>query len=104
MAMHPSIQRKAQRELESIVGPKRLPTMDDIPSLPYVDAIFREISRWMPVTPMSLLHRVIEDDEYNGYLIPAGAVIVPVSLMLDLYHLPADVYLEYMVRASSLLL
>ena len=78
MAMHPSIQKKAQEELESVVGTGRLPTLEDISSLPYVEAVFREVSRWMPVTPMGLLHRAVEGDEYNGYSIPAGAVILPV--------------------------
>ena len=78
MAMYPDIQQKAQKELEKVVGPERLPTYDDYEELPYVQAIFLECMRWLPVTPLGLSHRVIQDDHYNGYVIPKGTIIVPV--------------------------
>ena len=32
------------------------------------------------MVPLGVFHRVIEDDEYNGFFIPKGAVIIPVSI------------------------
>jgi cytochrome P450 len=66
--------------LDMVVGPDRLPTFDDCDSLPYIQAIIMECSRWLPVVPLSLSHGVIQDDYYNGYFIPKGTVIVPVSV------------------------
>ena len=76
MATTPAAQRKAQQELAAVVGSARLPTIDDIPSLPYIQAIFYEVMRWAPVLPLGVPHRSIEDDEYNGYVIPAKTMVI----------------------------
>ena len=83
MAKEPAVQRKAQQELDLVIGGARLPTMDDISSLPYVQAILLEVTRWMPVVPMGIPHRAMVDDEYRGMHIPAGCMIIPV---FDLYY------------------
>ncbi|KAJ3542496.1 hypothetical protein NM688_g5964 [Phlebia brevispora] len=78
MALYPSPQRKAQAELDAVLA-GRLPTFEDIPSLPYIQALLLESMRWAPVTPTGVHHRLLdgEDDEYGGYVIPSGAVIIP---------------------------
>ena len=75
MAMHPEIQQKAQQELDRVVGKDRLPTFADEASLPYVNAILKELLRWHTVAPIALPHRAVADDEYNGYHIPAGTIV-----------------------------
>lgn len=82
MAMSPEIRKKAQEELELAVGPDRLPTYDDRESLPYIQAILLECTRWLPVVPLGIPHRLITDDYYDGYFIPEGTVIVPVREFL----------------------
>ncbi|KAI0092442.1 CyP450 monooxygenase [Irpex rosettiformis] len=77
MAMSPQIRKKAQEELELVVGPERLPTFADQEDLHYLHAIFLECMRWLPVTPLGIAHRLITDDYYNGYFIPKGTVIMP---------------------------
>ena len=52
MALHPDIMRKAQHELDAVTGRDRLPTFEDRPRLPFVDAVCREVSRWRPVIPL----------------------------------------------------
>ena len=52
MLLHPDIQRKAQDELDSVVGRERLPTFEDRPELPFVDAIYKEVLRWRPISPL----------------------------------------------------
>ena len=52
MMMHPEAQRKAQAEIDKVVGSDRLPTLADQPSLPYVDALVKEVFRWNPVAPL----------------------------------------------------
>lgn len=81
MAMFPDVQRKAQAELDAVIGPKRLPHPDDLRKLVYIRAVFLETLRWKPVVPMGVPHRVIQDDEYNGYFIPKGTNIIPVCYL-----------------------
>ena len=75
MAAFPLAQRKAQEELAAVIGLSRLPTINDRASLPYVQALLLEVLRWWPVVPLGLAHRSIEDDEYNGYFIPAHTTV-----------------------------
>ncbi|KAI0743502.1 cytochrome P450 [Daedaleopsis nitida] len=77
MAMHPEVQRKAQAELDAVVGPDRLPEYGDREALPYVNAIAKEALRWQNVVPLGVVHRCMETNEYNGYLIPEGTLVLP---------------------------
>ena len=80
LATNPDIQKKAQVELDLVVGPDRLPTFDDYDSLPFIQAIFLECLRWLPVVPLGIPHRSTEDDCYNGYFTPAGTCVITVRL------------------------
>lgn len=51
MAMSPEVQKKAQAELDAVTG-GRLPTFEDRPQLPYIQAIVQEAMRWQQVTPL----------------------------------------------------
>ena len=50
--MHPEAQRKAQAEIDRVIGNDRFPTLADQPRLPYVDALVKEVLRWNPVAPL----------------------------------------------------
>ncbi|KAJ7259485.1 cytochrome P450 [Mycena haematopus] len=76
MATHPDVQKKAQTEIDSVVGTDRLPEFEDRPSLPFVEALYREVMRWKPVGPLGMAHASTADDIYNGYFIPKGATII----------------------------
>ena len=75
--MHPDAQKKAQEELDRVVGHNRLPEFEDRPSLPYITALLKEVTRWHVGTPIGLPHRTTADDNYNGYFIPAGTIVMP---------------------------
>ncbi|KEZ46447.1 hypothetical protein SAPIO_CDS0774 [Scedosporium apiospermum] len=63
----------AWEELDRVVGPDRSPHFDDEPNLPYVRAFVKEVFRWRSVAIIGgQPHAPIEDDYYNGYLIPKG--------------------------------
>ena len=49
MALFPEVQKKAQAEIDAIVGPGRLPALSDRQSLPYMEALLKEVHRWNPV-------------------------------------------------------
>ncbi|THV02863.1 cytochrome P450 [Dendrothele bispora CBS 962.96] len=76
MILHPSVQVKARAELDRVVGQGRLPDFSDRGSLPYVDAIVKETLRWSPVAPLGLPHMVTKDDEFRGYHVPAGTMVM----------------------------
>ena len=52
MTMYPEAQKKAQAELDDVVGADRLPTFEDRDSLPYINAMVKETLRWGVVTPL----------------------------------------------------
>ena len=66
MIAFPEVQRRAQVELDAVVGRNRLPTFVDAPRLPYARAIIRETLRWRPVAPFSILHVSTGEDWYEG--------------------------------------
>ena len=77
MSLHTDVQKKAQAELDAVVGRDRLPDLGDREKLPYMNAIFKEILRWRPIGPSGLPHAAIDDDEYGGYFVPKGAIMLP---------------------------
>ncbi|EDR09902.1 uncharacterized protein LACBIDRAFT_233802 [Laccaria bicolor S238N-H82] len=76
MATHPDVQRKAQTEIDAVVGQDRLPDFSDREKLPYVNAIVKETLRWHSISPLGIPHMSTEDDEYDGYFIPKGTLVV----------------------------
>ena len=44
MALYPDVQKKAQAEIDAVVGPNRLPDFHNHPSLPYINAVVKESS------------------------------------------------------------
>jgi cytochrome P450 len=75
MALHPEVQRRAQAEIDSVVGRERLPVHADRVSMPYVEAICREILRWRVVTPLGINRASLQADIYDGMLIPKGMLL-----------------------------
>ena len=51
MVLYPDVQKKAQAEIDRVVGKDRLPDFTDRNDLPYVDALLRELLRWHPPIP-----------------------------------------------------
>ncbi|KAF8630988.1 hypothetical protein AX15_002696 [Amanita polypyramis BW_CC] len=77
MALHPNEQKRAQEEIDRVVGTDRLPNLRDRASLPYVEALLRETLRWRLILPLGLPHSTVNDDVYNGFYIPKGTIVVP---------------------------
>ena len=97
MALYPEVQKKAQAEIDAVVGPNRLPDFHDRPSLPYISAVVKESSRWNIVVPFGrpfqvaiiivgiiliqtsfegIPHMSTIDDEYNSFYIPKGTTLI----------------------------
>ncbi|KAM0503345.1 hypothetical protein ACHAP8_003388 [Fusarium lateritium] len=66
MVLHPEIQRKAQDELDAVIGPGKLPEFSDRSSLPYIEHIVQEIYRYTPVDKYTLENSIPHADiEYT---------------------------------------
>lgn len=94
MTLYPEVQRKAQEEIDIVVGNDRLPTFEDRGNLPYVEALVKEVFRFKPVAPLGerasyflrcnssssisigVPHRLMQDDEYDGYYLPKGTLLI----------------------------
>ena len=52
MTLYPDIQTKAREEIHSKIGTERLPILEDKPSLPYIEAMVKEVLRWNSIAPL----------------------------------------------------
>lgn len=77
VSLHPEVLERAHAELDAVVGPHRLPDFRDKDSLIYVNAIIKEAMRWHSVVPFGVPHATSADDEFRGYFIPAGTMLMP---------------------------
>ncbi|CCM04551.1 uncharacterized protein FIBRA_06732 [Fibroporia radiculosa] len=76
IVLHPDVLLKAQAETDRVIGNGRLPDYEDRNSLPYLECMLREIYRWNPPVPLGIPHRIVEDDEFRGFHIPGGSMII----------------------------
>lgn len=53
MTKWPEVQRRAQEEIDRVVGRIRFPAFFDREQLPYTGALVKEVCRWRPVAPLS---------------------------------------------------
>jgi cytochrome P450 len=60
MTKWPEIQKKAQKQIDEVVGEDRTPVWEDYDKLPYVAAIVKEAMRWRPVVPLGFPHALSE--------------------------------------------
>ncbi|KAI0052386.1 cytochrome P450 [Auriscalpium vulgare] len=76
LVLYPSVQERAQTELDAVTGGTRLPGFEDRDKLHYVNALCKELVRWRLVTPIGVPHATAEDDVYQGFLIPKGSLVI----------------------------
>lgn len=79
MVLFPDVQKKAQAEMDRVIGHCHLPQFGDRDRLPLVEGIVNEALRWLPVAPMGVAHAADEDITYGGYLIPKGVILAPAT-------------------------
>ncbi|KAL8940344.1 MAG: hypothetical protein Q9216_002856 [Gyalolechia sp. 2 TL-2023] len=77
IAFHPGVARKAQLELDQVVGPSRLPTWEDKSVLPYTTNLIKELHRCCGIAGLGVPHATSRDDIYRGRFIPKGAGVIP---------------------------
>ncbi|KAG6917491.1 hypothetical protein DXG01_002355 [Tephrocybe rancida] len=91
MTLHPSVQVKAQAELDALIGRGHVIHPSRLNSLVYLPAVMKEVLRYAPVANLALPHRVTQDDEYQGYRVPKDATVM--ANVWAILH-DADIYPE----------
>lgn len=76
MVIHQDVLKKAQEEIDRVVGHERLPDLRDRELLPYIQCIVLEVYRYLTPTPLGVPHRVTKNDEYRGYFIPKDSLVL----------------------------
>nr|AGF30365.1 CYP450 monooxygenase CYP93B23 [Ocimum basilicum] len=71
---NPTVLKKAQTEIDTVVGVDRLLQESDAPNLPYLNAIIKETFRLHPPIPM-LSRKSTSDCVIGGYTIPADTLL-----------------------------
>ncbi|KAI0261388.1 cytochrome P450 [Gloeopeniophorella convolvens] len=107
MVLFPEVQRKAQEEIDRVVGQHRLPNFDDREHLPYLAAVYKELLRWHVIGPMGIPHSTTADDWYDGYFIPKGSLVMSNLWQIandpDIYEDPSAFLPERFLGADSAL-
>jgi flavonoid 3',5'-hydroxylase len=76
LLLNPSIAKRAQAEMDQVIGRNRRLMESDIPNLPYLQAICKEGFRKHPSTPLNLPRICTKDCEADGYYIPKGTRLI----------------------------
>ncbi|XP_062030007.1 cytochrome P450 98A2-like [Rosa rugosa] len=72
---NPTVQWKAQEELDRVIGLDQPVTEADISNLPYLECVAKEALRLHPPTPLMLPHRANANVKIGGYDIPKGTAV-----------------------------
>ncbi|KAK9053946.1 hypothetical protein SSX86_025021 [Deinandra increscens subsp. villosa] len=73
---HPLILKKAQDEIDRVIGNNRLVDESDVANLPYLRCIINETLRLYPPGPFLVPHESSEDCVVGGYKIPSGTILL----------------------------
>lgn len=75
MMQHPEVMRKAEEELEQVVGMNNMVEESHLSKLPYLDAVVKETLRLHPPVPLLVPHCPSESCMVGGYTVPKGTVV-----------------------------
>ncbi|XP_047971037.1 cytochrome P450 71AU50-like [Salvia hispanica] len=73
---NPKVMKKLQKELEQVVGLKRIVEETDLNKLEYLNMVVKESFRLHPVAPLLIPHYSMEHIKVNGYDIPKESRIL----------------------------
>jgi len=74
LVLYPDAQKKAQEEIDKVIGPHRLPNFEDRHSLAFVEALYREVLRWHPIIPLGMSSRVLPSTVVSTAYFVAGGL------------------------------
>lgn len=71
----PSVQKKIQEELDTVIGRARRPRLSDRSQLPYMEAFILETFRHSSFVPFAIPHSTTRDTNLSGFYIPKGRCV-----------------------------
>nr|WBY51147.1 cytochrome P-450 [Holotrichia parallela] len=77
LLLNPDVQKKAQEEIDAVVGRARLPTLHDRPRMPYMEGVVYEAIRMFIGRGLGVPHRALKDTTLCGYFIPKNTMVIP---------------------------
>ncbi|XP_065162039.1 probable cytochrome P450 303a1 [Atheta coriaria] len=77
LLLNPDVQRKAQTEIDMVVGRDRVPSLNDRPNMPYLEAIVMETLRHFMRRTFGVPHRALKDTHLCGHFIPKDTMVIP---------------------------
>nr|VWP01254.1 GPN-loop GTPase 3 [Ganoderma boninense] len=101
MVKNSDAQKKAQEEIDRVIGSNRLASFSDRDSLPYTESIINETLRLRP--PVSVVTREAgEDDIHNGHLVEKGTVVLVNFWSCPGQHLAEELIFTTVARMLAL--
>ncbi|XP_041976933.1 cytochrome P450 18a1 [Aricia agestis] len=91
MLRNPDIKKRVQEELDAVIGHDRLPSLEDMPNLPYTEVTILESLRMSSIVPLGTTHTPTKDVYFNGHKIPAGSQVVP---LINCVHMDPELWDE----------
>jgi cytochrome P450 len=73
LSQHPDAESRLHAELEQVLGGS-IPTVEDLPRLPYTRMVLEEALRLYPPV-VGFNRKTLRDDEVGGYVVPANTLI-----------------------------
>ena len=78
LAMHPDVQKRAQEEIDLVLGGADRPVeMSDRKLLPYIQALIQDLIRLSDIHPIGVMHSPSTDLKFDDYVIPKGTFVFP---------------------------
>ncbi|XP_061667632.1 cholesterol 24-hydroxylase-like [Syngnathoides biaculeatus] len=75
LARHPDIQKKAQKEVDDVIGMKREISYEDLGKLVYLSQVLKETLRVYPTAP-GTSRDLVDDIVVDGVRVPGGAISI----------------------------
>lgn len=85
MILHPHVAKKAQEELDRVLGKGKFPEFSDRNDIKYIECIMKECLRWRPPLPLGIVHTSTRSSELCGMLIPEKTLVMP-----NIWHMMHD--------------
>ena len=83
---YPDVQQMLHQELDQVIGPDRLPELEDKKNLPHLEATITEALRLSSLVPLLIPHKTTVDTTLQGYSIPKGTTVL--TNVWSLHHDP----------------